>query len=247
MSFFKSTFVAALAASGAMAAGPSRIQRRDNHDIVVQLTSVDGSPVNIIGFNKDLEVSKYVETGYFTHVELILSDRVKDDFRCSISDVNGNRIITTRGDSVDFTFGDGGKGPWALKNGPFSYPTITCSPAFEKFNDDINQISVRLVGDNDLKQRLDFSVDEVTGRAATRTVGGGAEFRTVQLVLGPNVDNQALRCQAIGPDGAVVLVDRGANVNKLTFGDAGKGAWTFDVARDGIAAIETVTCDPTFA
>ncbi|EXJ87927.1 hypothetical protein A1O1_04854 [Capronia coronata CBS 617.96] len=67
-------------------------------------------------------------------------------------------------------------------------------------------------------------------------------FATVELTLGTDVQDQALRCQILDHMGSPIVVLRGANTD-ITFADGGKGAWTL---REP-SMVSQVVCDPTFA
>lgn len=76
------------------------------------------------------------------------------------------------------------------------------------------------------------------GYAETQTPLGVNQFTQITLTLGKDVVNQNLRCQAQDTTGKPIVVLRGANTD-VSFGDGGKGAWTFRAP----ATIANVTCD----
>ncbi|KAJ1323269.1 hypothetical protein MN608_11416 [Microdochium nivale] len=93
----------------------------------------------------------------------------------------------------------------------------------------------------EFERQLDFTASK--GKA-DQTITTGGKFVQVELQIGANVANQALRCQAVGPDGKVVLLNRGQNKNKATFGDGGGSNWV--VVGGKPVAIAKVTCSPKF-
>ncbi|KAH7324184.1 hypothetical protein B0I35DRAFT_157334 [Stachybotrys elegans] len=249
--FFRTTLLA-LAASSAFAAPPTS---RSSQDISVELTG-EGVPTwKAIGFRADRagEVTSERNPGPFSQVKIFFSDSIKkeypgieNEYRCALEDSEGNRIIVTRGNNIDFNFGDNGNpNAWTLRDGPFHDVKIKCNPEFKKISPlEVNTIRVNLLDEETgLARHVVFDAHLISNHIAAHAIG---KFRTVQLVLGPGVDNQKFRCQLTGPHGEVVLVDRGNNKNKETFGDGNKGPWKLDAAGDGIAEVNKVTCDPRF-
>jgi hypothetical protein len=244
--------LAALAVSGTFAA-PSA--KRASDDIVVELTGHGVPTWKAIGWSafSAAEVTSPRNPGPFSQVKISFSDRIKEEvhdientYRCALEDEDGNRIIVTRGTSVDFNFGNGGNdNAWDLKGGPFANVKVKCDPEFRKIEPEaINKVVVTLrevAGQPG--PAINLTPDHITSRIEVPISG---HFRTVQVSIGPGIENQKLRCQLQNAEGHVVLVDRGTNLNKETFGDGGKGEWTLNVAGGGIAGVETVICDPAF-
>jgi homoaconitase/3-isopropylmalate dehydratase large subunit len=233
---FKST-LAALAFTGAFAAPTQR------HDaIVVRL--IGDHDVAFTGFATDnsSSISTTPEHGSFHSVQIFVGENVNPEFRCALEDDAG-RVVVSRGSNVDFTFKDGGKGPWKLKNGPTSNVKVTCDPSFSQFDQKrIDIVSVNIASSTE-GRIIDFeNMAQVVSAVSQRVVG---EFETVKLTIGPNVDNQKLRCQLKTVNGDIILADRGDNKDK-TFGDGGKGAWKLNVSSGEPAIVENVTCDPAF-
>jgi len=55
------------------------------------------------------------------------------DLRCQVQDKNGKAVTIQRGQNVDVTFADGGKGKWTFKNPQqAAIGKIICDPAFKK-------------------------------------------------------------------------------------------------------------------
>ena len=94
---------------------------------------------------------------------------------------------------------------------------------------------------NEFARQLDFSASQ--GKK-DQTISTGGKFVQVELNIGSGVANKALRCQAIGSSGQVLKFNRGANLNKATFGDGGKGPWT--IVGGKATTISKVTCSPKF-
>ncbi|KAI9853937.1 MAG: hypothetical protein M1813_001615 [Trichoglossum hirsutum] len=73
-------------------------------------------------------------------------------------------------------------------------------------------------------------------------VGSSGPFQTVELRLGKDVQKQDYRCQVLDDQDKPIVLTRGANTD-ITFGDGGKGEWTF--RKESI--VSSIICDPTFA
>lgn len=248
---FKTT-IAACAVAGAFAAPTyQRINENINEGITVSL--IGKKTLAFSGFSAAApsNFSSPPEEGPFSQVRISFGAAIKEQFpgiensfRCALEGQTGNRLVVTRGNNVDFNFGDNGNpAAWTIKDGPVKMVNIKCDPSFTKINaNDVNLVRV-LVSDSssEFARATEFDASEVT-QAVTANLAGA--FKTVQLTVGPGVDNQKLRCQLKGPNGEIILADRGANKNKETFGDAGKGEWVLNGGQ--VATVATVTCDPTF-
>lgn len=66
-------------------------------------------------------------------------------------------------------------------------------------------------------------------------------FASVELRLGKGVQQKDLRCQILDDSGNPITVLRGENTD-ISFGDGGKGPWTFRAS----SLVSQVICDPTF-
>jgi len=72
--------------------------------------------------------------------------------------------------------------------------------------------------------------------------GSSGPFKTVELSLGPDVEQQDLRCQILDCNNEPIVVVRGENVD-TTFADGNGGPWTL---QDGAQIVDTIVCDPDF-
>lgn len=72
-------------------------------------------------------------------------------------------------------------------------------------------------------------------------VGSTGPFETIEINLGADVANTALRCAALDMNGNPLIARRGANTD-TTFSDADKGAWTFLEPVE----VHSIVCDPAF-
>ncbi|KAL8747987.1 MAG: hypothetical protein Q9190_000199 [Brigantiaea leucoxantha] len=79
------------------------------------------------------------------------------------------------------------------------------------------------------------------GKRASQSPSQFGPFRTVELQLGKDVQNQDYRCQILDPANKPIVLLRGANTD-ITFGDGDKGAWTFRHESE----VRQIICDPTF-
>ncbi|KAJ1325367.1 hypothetical protein MN608_08558 [Microdochium nivale] len=253
---FTSTLFTATAAllAGTAIAAPAYHHVDTLTGITVELTNTAGHVSTLSGFSASGAVTAKpnANTGAISQVRVVFSAAAKKaypfletDFRCALRSSN-KRVIVTRGQSVDFNFGDGGNPKtWTLKGGPVqaSDLSVTCDPTLRK-TDPARARNIRVQLSDDAQEfavQLDFSDSE---GAADLTLPTGGKFVQVQLTVGPGVENQALRCQAVGSDGQVVKFNRGTNLNKETFGDGGNGEWT---VSSGVATrVDKVTCSPRF-
>ncbi|KAF2683885.1 hypothetical protein K458DRAFT_43639 [Lentithecium fluviatile CBS 122367] len=67
-------------------------------------------------------------------------------------------------------------------------------------------------------------------------------FKTVNIKVGKNVQNKAIRCKLLDNNGAPIKAARGPNNVDTTFADAGKGEWTFLQESE----VSSIICDPAF-
>ncbi|KAH7029796.1 uncharacterized protein B0I36DRAFT_326369 [Microdochium trichocladiopsis] len=257
MHFTSNLFTTALFAGAALAApAPSYHHVDAQTGITVELTNTAGHVTTLAGFSATGAVTRQAEAhaGEIAKIRVVFSDAAKKSypflepsFRCAARRApNNQRIIVTRGSSIDFNFGDGGNpNVWSFKNNEAIHASdlsITCDPTFSKIDPArVNDIRVQLSDDaRELAVQLDFSASK---GAWDLTIPTGGNFVQAELFVGPGIDNQALRCQAVG-HGQVVKFNRGANLNKETIGDGGNGEWT---VSSGVAtAIDKVTCSPRF-
>ncbi|KAH7010645.1 uncharacterized protein B0I36DRAFT_436935 [Microdochium trichocladiopsis] len=231
----------------AMAFMPSNVYARHHHKLLrtpsgvtVELINTKGDIFYLQGFsaNQSVTLRPSADLGQAASSDL------QADFRCELRNAgqNNNRIIVTRDKSIDFTFGVGKA--WTLQpGGPVeaSHLRVTCDPALRKTDPD-QRVEIRVTlskSSEEFARQLDFSDSE--GRNDQMQSVGGT-FTHVELFVGPGVDNQALRCKALNR-GQVVLLNRGINLNKQTFGDGGNGRWT---VAGGLSEIDEVICSPTF-
>ncbi|KAH7012169.1 uncharacterized protein B0I36DRAFT_55114, partial [Microdochium trichocladiopsis] len=245
----------------AMAFMPSNIYARHHHKLLrtpsgvtVELINTNGDIFYLQGFsaNQSVTLRPSADLGYIGKVRIpftgaagqAASSDLQADFRCELRNAgqNNNRIIVTRDKSIDFNFGVGKA--WTLQpGGPVeaAHLRVTCDPALRKTDpDQRDEIRVTLSkSSEEFARQLDFSDSE--GRNDQRQSVGGT-FTHVELFVGPGVDNQALRCKALNR-GQVVLLNRGINLNKQTFGDGGNGRWT---VAGGLSEIDEVICSPAF-
>jgi hypothetical protein len=180
-------------------------------------------------------------SGPFTTVELSLgADVAQQDLRCQILDDRNVPIILLRGENNDTTFADGDGGVWDFQDGALLVSTIICDPEFEKREQDL-EIRVTLSDGNLATQ----TVFEQAGLELEQKapVGSSGPFNTVNLDVGVDVENQALRCQIIDTHGNIIQLLRGDNEDE-TFGDGGNGAWDF--LEPASSEVANIICDPNF-
>ncbi|KXJ85177.1 hypothetical protein Micbo1qcDRAFT_210184 [Microdochium bolleyi] len=248
---------AILLIAGRAVAGSAYHHVDTTDDIAVELTNTAGQVSTLRGFSTGGSVvaKPNAYAGAISQVRVSFSDSAKQaypqlepDFRCAlhrISNGSSKRVVVTRGSTTDFNFGHGGNpNAWNLKGGPLQATdlTVTCDPVLRKTDPGrTNEIRVLLSNDaQESSRQLDFSASKGLVNLSVPT---GGEFLQVELIVGPGVENQSLRCQAVS-NGQVVRLNRGANLNKETFGDGGNGAWT--IASGMATSIDKITCSPNF-
>lgn len=73
---------------------------------------------------------------------------------------------------------------------------------------------------------------------STQRLGNSGPYNRVELDLKRGFHNINLRCQLLNSAGRAILVNRGDNKNKVSFGDGNKGPWTFPETR-----VSFIKCD----
>ncbi|KAL8924407.1 MAG: hypothetical protein Q9172_002709 [Xanthocarpia lactea] len=66
-------------------------------------------------------------------------------------------------------------------------------------------------------------------------------FTTVELLVGPAIQNQAYRCQILDQSSKPIIIQRGPNTD-TTFADGDAGKWTLKTP----STVSKIICDPTF-
>lgn len=237
-----SAILALLAASGALAA-PSAARRQVDTSVRVFITDnagtngeagIEAGGPGFAGFS-----SAPSAPGPFSSVELKVGAGLpQQDLRCQLIDESGLPIVMSRGENTDATFSDAGKGPWTF-SAFHTVTRVTCDPNLPKAGPDDFKLNVKLtntaignVDENKLPSGGTFSI----------TTGFGALFDIVELEVGSQVQDQETRCQVLDTQGNPLVVLRGEN-RDITFSDADKGPWTFEV---GATEVSKVICDPSF-
>lgn len=234
---YSSIILAALAASNTLAA-PWKYQSADN-SIRVTLSDL-GETGTQNEFPEGVRATQSPATsGPFKTVELTLGPDVKNqDYRCQILDHAKAPIVLKRGNNTDITFGDGGKGAWTFRHEAM-VSHIICDPTFKKIGADANQ--VRVILSNQATETGSQTVFAGDKREHKPPVGSMGPFETIELKVGPLVEDQKLRCQVLDHAGKPIVATRNTNTD-ITFSDAGKGPWTFHMATE----VTKIICDPAF-
>lgn len=97
--------------------------------------------------------------------------------------------------------------------------------------------------DNEIRVVLSDRVQNVfpEGKRSMQHPSRSGPFKTVELRVGKNLENQALRCQVLDHARKPITVLRGANKD-ITFADGDKGKWTFQ----NPSKVSMIICDPAF-
>ncbi|KAI9775865.1 MAG: hypothetical protein M1839_000739 [Geoglossum umbratile] len=236
---YSSIFLAALAVTSAIAA-PLGSTSPDNEIRVILSNQATELGTQTTFTEGQREQQRPVgSSGPYKTVELNLGKGVKkQDLRCQVLDDQGKPIVLTRGANTDITFGDGGKGEWTF-NKESTVSSIICDPTFAKIGAGGTEIRVTLSNQaTELGSQTTFTEGK---RDEETPVGSTGPFQTVLLSVGALVQNQDLRCQVLDNAGKAITVKRGQSVD-TTFGDGGKGEWTFQMASQ----VSKIICDPAF-
>jgi len=234
---YSSIILAALAASGAVAAPQGRRSVDTSIRVILQNQATEAGTQNI--FSQDQRQEKTPsQSGPFETVELVGKDVKNQEFRCQIQDSAGKPIVIVRGANTDITFSDADKGQWKLRT-PTKVSKVVCDPTFQKGATDAAEI--RVVLSNQATETGSQTVLLDGKRSEAGPVGSSGPFQTVELRLGNLVANQAERCQILDKDGKPIIVLRGAN-RDITFSDADKGEWTLEKASE----VSKIICDQSF-
>ncbi|KAH0565035.1 hypothetical protein GP486_001574 [Trichoglossum hirsutum] len=240
---YSSIILAALATTGAMATPWGlRSSNKTDSSITVYLSNQAtelGSQTTFTEGKKE-EQAPVASTGPYRTVELRLGKDVqKRDYRCKLLDDQNMPIVLTRGNNTDITFGDGGKGEWTFKKESI-VTCIICDPTFVKAGPEDSQIRVTLSSHSpNITSKNTFTGGNRREEKAPATSNG--PFQTVLLSVGALVEKQDYRCKVIDTAGQAITVLRGGNTD-ITFGDGGKGEWTFKNA----CKVDKIICDPSF-
>lgn len=235
-------FMSAMAATASLAA-PQSVQFDNSINVILQNQAIElGSGTTFVEGEREVK-SPVGSSGPFETVELSLGPDVEQqNLRCQILDDDDEPIVVFRDPNTDTTFADADGGPWMLRDGAQVVKTIVCDPEFEG---------------NPIELDLDIRVTLSDGNLATQTafleagleaeeqdpVGSSGPFNSVNLRIGADVLNQNLRCQIIDDNGDAIELFRDPN-EAFTFGDAGKGAWSF--LEPASSFVDKIVCDPAF-
>ena len=162
-----------------------------------------------------------------------------DQIRCQLTDDTGNFVIMNRGENTDVTFSDAGKGAWSFMNFK-NVVSVNCSPDLPKAGPDDFKLNVRLT---DVPMGASEDNRLPAGGTVSITESSGTLWDTVELIAGSQVpDRETTRCQVLDASGLPLTVLRGTN-RDVTFSDAEKGPWTFEV---GATEVSKIVCDTRF-
>ncbi|KAF2877621.1 hypothetical protein BDV95DRAFT_559676 [Massariosphaeria phaeospora] len=235
------TFLAALLASGAVAAPSQRRYAESN--VQVTLRSFLDIDVNV-PFTDGKKEEKDVPGTFKTALLTLGAGVGKATQRCEALDRAGKPLIVERNGNIDRTFADAKKGEWKFINHMKEPVTahvskIVCDPAFQKIGAKDKEITV-ILNNSASESQTQTQFTDGTRREVKKSQD--FPFKTVELNVGPFAEQQSLRCQVLDKSGNPIKLQRGANLD-TTFGDGSKGAWTF-VYPDQV--VSEIVCDPLF-
>ncbi|EME82791.1 uncharacterized protein MYCFIDRAFT_80396 [Pseudocercospora fijiensis CIRAD86] len=237
-----------LAATGALAAPAKRTT-----DNSIRVTLSDGNLATQTAFEEGSRQAKKPvgSSGPYNTVELSVgADVEQQTLRCQILDRSSNPITVLRGENVDITFSDAGKGLWTFQDGNTEVSQIICDPDFvaasappaEDEDEEDEDLSIRVtLTDGNLATQTPFDEAGLV-REQKSPVGSEGPYNSVELALGADV-NPDLRCQILDSRNHAITVQRGQNID-TTFADGGNGPWMFLYPEE--AEVSKIVCDPAF-
>ncbi|KAJ4292015.1 hypothetical protein N0V90_009914 [Kalmusia sp. IMI 367209] len=123
----------------------------------------------------------------------------------------------------------------ALSSSVLAYP----SPGAWQYTTDLETIVSLSNADKGIGSRTGFLQGQRQEQPPDNAKG---PFKTVNILVGKNVENKDIRCKLLAPGGQPIKARRGENNIDQTFADAGKGEWAF--LED--SEVESIICDPSF-
>ncbi|KAK8100105.1 hypothetical protein PG999_010479 [Apiospora kogelbergensis] len=215
--------------------------------------------------------------GRWTSVELA-SHNIKNDkgqdLRCKIFSEKGKEITVTRGQNVDTTFSDAGKGKWTFKIPRQSQVgKIQCSTKFnaapgpkEARAESSEEAEVDEVEDvaeeSQVEERAEPQVDALAVGPLTVTLRGPSELATqtqlkhkdAKAPTGSRGPYNSVQLKVVSgkKEARCQLIGQNGKAITLvrgknidtTFGDGGKGAWAFKDPKT--SNVKQIKCDPSF-
>ena len=246
-------FLAALAASGAMALPQSNINADRSVEVILRGDEVKDKSIHFRREPRNDPVSSSsIAQGPYTEVELVLGDDVRnEDLRCQILDNDDEPIVVLRGANTDVTFSDGGNGPWKFRT-PSLVGRVTCDQDFAKIEPTDPRLQVEvLLQDQSTETGIRYTLSGVVENSVE--VKEKANFETVVLDITGDLVDPALRCKLLGagsqaevsiPEAREIIVTRGDSGTKTTFadGDVDPPEWTLQPAQQ----VSQIVCSPEF-
>jgi hypothetical protein len=233
-------FLSIMAATGSLAA-PQSVEADNAIDVLISSGDIESNSATrfVEGRREVKEHSNQLVAS--ETIELRVGANVSQQgVRCQILDAQDEPIIGFRDPNFDITFSDADKGPWTLVGGAQIVKTIICDPEFVGNALDL-ETRVTLSDGNLATQ----TVFEEAGLVVERKepVGSSGPFNSVNLRIGADVENQALRCQVLDDRGNAIELFRDPN-EAFTFADGGNGAWSF--LEPASSLVSEIICDPAF-
>jgi len=237
---YSSLFLAALSATGSLAAPMPQTSNSDDNSITVTLQSQATESGAGLFFSEAAlpQTLTPSQPGPFETLSVTVGANVDPQtLRCQALDDMNKPIVGLRGENVDITFSDAGKGEWTFRK-PSVVSAVVCDPAFQQIDKSENTVRVQLSGPGELATQTVFTGAQ---REAKPPVGSSGPYDTLELDVGILVEDQGVRCQVLDNMGEAIVAVRGANID-TTFSDAGNGPWSFQQASE----VSQIICDPAF-
>lgn len=232
-----------LALAGTSLAAPtSNSNYKDTEVKVILDSSLSTSFGNRVSHR---ETKRPASHGPFSTVELSVGKNFPQQaLRCQILDHHHQPVVIVRGENIDTTFSDAEKGLWTFRDGQSRVSRVVCDPTFVANPQAPKDTSVivQLTGPSELATQTPFSLVGAQGGSESQTpIASSGPYNSVSLTLGPDVENQALRCWLMDKKGEVIVLKRGENVQR-TFA---KGEpWSFLEPR--MSEVGKIECNDQF-
>ncbi|KAF2442792.1 hypothetical protein P171DRAFT_433191 [Karstenula rhodostoma CBS 690.94] len=117
--------------------------------------------------------------------------------------------------------------------------TVIARPGAWQYTTDLEIIVSLSNADKGLGSRTGFLQGQRQEQPPDNSKG---PFKTVNILVGKNVEKKDIRCKLIAPGDQPIKARRGENNIDQTFADGGKGEWAF--LED--SEVESIICDPAF-
>jgi hypothetical protein len=170
MQFTSSVLVSLLAITGSLAAPTKRTTGSDKLEVRLEAeTFFLHVPIANNRFDHRFLGERFTSVN-FKSIEVLNGGLATP--RCKVIDQAQKEIIAKRGDNIDTSFSDAGKGKWTFKDGATGVGEIQCDPAFLANNINVQFIASPPAGDANVAVNaavVDPAASSTANAAATAT------------------------------------------------------------------------------